>query len=53
MHFYFQEVIGGMLDLDHSLWKNPKKEYGDLQRKKVLEFLKEWKPFEQSFKEKK
>ncbi|CAH2234044.1 CWF19-like protein 2 homolog [Pararge aegeria] len=50
---FAEEVIGGMLDLDHSLWKNPKKEYGDLQRKKVLEFIKDWKPFEQSSKEKK
>ncbi|XP_045773458.1 CWF19-like protein 2 homolog isoform X2 [Maniola jurtina] len=47
---FAEEVIGGMLDLDHSIWRNPKKEYGDLQRKKVLDFIKDWKPFEQSFK---
>ncbi|RVE49478.1 hypothetical protein evm_005819 [Chilo suppressalis] len=41
-----EEIIGGMLDLEHYLWKNPRKEYGDLQRKKVLEFIKEWKPFD-------
>ncbi|CAH0757576.1 unnamed protein product [Diatraea saccharalis] len=41
-----EEIIGGMLDLDHHLWKNPRKEYGDLQRKKVLDFIKEWKPFD-------
>ncbi|XP_034832875.1 CWF19-like protein 2 homolog isoform X2 [Maniola hyperantus] len=47
---FAEEVIGGMLDLDHTIWRNPKKEYGDLQRKKVLDFIKGWKPFEQSFK---
>ena len=39
-----------MLDLDHKLWKNAQKEYGDAQRKKVIEFMKDWKPFEQSMK---
>ncbi|KAI8432258.1 hypothetical protein MSG28_004697 [Choristoneura fumiferana] len=43
---FAEEVIGGILDLDHNLWKNPQREYGDLQRKKVLEFIKEWKPFD-------
>ncbi|XP_028156568.1 CWF19-like protein 2 homolog [Ostrinia furnacalis] len=44
-----EEIIGGILDLDHHLWKNPKRECGDIQRKKVLEFIKEWKPFEPTF----
>nr|XP_021201625.2 CWF19-like protein 2 homolog [Helicoverpa armigera] len=43
---FAEEIIAGILDLDHSLWKNPRKEYGDLQRKKVVDFLKEWKPFD-------
>ena len=43
--FYFQEIIAGILDLDHG-WKNPRKEYGDAQRQKVVNFLKEWKPFD-------
>ncbi|XP_050344510.1 CWF19-like protein 2 homolog [Nymphalis io] len=47
---FAEEIIGGMLDLDHTLWKNPQREYGDLQRKKVVEFIKDWKPFEKSFK---
>lgn len=47
---FAEEIIGGMLDLDHTLWKNPQKEYGDAQRKKVIEFMKDWKPFEQSMK---
>ncbi|XP_032517872.2 CWF19-like protein 2 homolog [Danaus plexippus] len=48
---FAEEIIGGMLDLDHTLWKNPKKEYGDIQRKKVIEFVNKWKPFEQNFKD--
>ncbi|XP_026493873.2 CWF19-like protein 2 homolog [Vanessa tameamea] len=47
---FAEEIIGGMLDLDHTLWKNPQREYTDLQRKKVVEFIKDWKPFEKSFK---
>ncbi|XP_049875060.1 CWF19-like protein 2 [Pectinophora gossypiella] len=49
---FAEEIIGGMLDLDHQLWKNPRKDYGDLQRKKVLEFLKEWKPFDEMIQKK-
>ncbi|CAH2090395.1 unnamed protein product [Euphydryas editha] len=47
---FAEEIIGGMLDLDHTLWKNPQREYGDVQRKKVIEFVNDWKPFEQLFK---
>ncbi|XP_060804143.1 CWF19-like protein 2 homolog isoform X1 [Amyelois transitella] len=43
---FAEEVIAGILDLDHSSWKNPRKEYGDIQRKKVWDFVKEWKPFD-------
>ncbi|XP_026730101.1 CWF19-like protein 2 homolog [Trichoplusia ni] len=43
---FAEEIIAGILDLDHSSWKNPKREYGDVQRKKVMDFVKEWKPFE-------
>lgn len=43
---FAEEVIAGILDLDHRLWKNPQREYGDLQRKKVLDFIKDWKPFD-------
>ncbi|KPJ20044.1 CWF19-like protein 2-like [Papilio machaon] len=49
---FAEEIIGGMLDLNHNLWKNPQREYGNLQRQKVLEFVKEWKPFETSMKNK-
>ncbi|XP_053608728.1 CWF19-like protein 2 homolog [Plodia interpunctella] len=43
---FAEEVIAGILDLEHSTWKNPRKDYGDVQRKKVLDFVKEWKPFD-------
>ncbi|XP_045519300.1 CWF19-like protein 2 homolog isoform X2 [Pieris brassicae] len=45
---FAEEIIAGMLDLDHTVWKNPQREYGELQRKKVMEFINEWKPFESS-----
>ncbi|KAL4716144.1 hypothetical protein ACJJTC_013921 [Scirpophaga incertulas] len=43
---FAEEIIAGMLDLEHHLWKYPKKEYGDFQRKKVLEFVNEWKLYD-------
>ncbi|KAM3966656.1 CWF19-like protein 2 homolog [Aphomia sociella] len=43
---FAEEIIAGILDLDHNLWKNPRREYGDIQRKKVLDFIKLWKPYE-------
>ncbi|KAG7302074.1 hypothetical protein JYU34_013531 [Plutella xylostella] len=43
---FAEEIIGGILDLDHNLWKNPKKEHGDQERKKVMEFLSKWKKFD-------
>ncbi|XP_050677446.1 CWF19-like protein 2 homolog [Leptidea sinapis] len=46
---FAEEIIGGMLDLDHTIWNNPQREYGDLQRKKVVEFVNDWKPFEKNF----
>ncbi|XP_063624947.1 CWF19-like protein 2 homolog [Cydia splendana] len=43
---FAEEIIGGILDLDHYLWKNPKREQSNEQRQKVLEFSREWKPFD-------
>ncbi|XP_075976827.1 CWF19-like protein 2 homolog [Anticarsia gemmatalis] len=43
---FAEEIIAGILDLDVGAWKNPRRERGDVQRKKVLEFIKEWKPFD-------
>lgn len=45
--FYFgKEIIGGMIDADHRLWKKPPKENFDEQRKKVLKFAEMWKPYD-------
>lgn len=43
---FAQEIIGGILDLDHSFWKKPQREHVDQQRKKTIEFLRTWKPFD-------
>ncbi|XP_022241343.1 CWF19-like protein 2 isoform X1 [Limulus polyphemus] len=41
--FYFgKEIIGGMLDLEPQLWRKPKKENFENQRKKVLQFSEWW-----------
>jgi len=42
----FQEIIGGMIDADHRLWKKPPRENFDDQRKKVMAFAEMWKPFD-------
>jgi hypothetical protein len=42
----FQEIVGGMLDLDHSLWRKQRRENFDLQRKKVLQFAEWWKVYD-------
>ncbi|XP_066586976.1 CWF19-like protein 2 [Prorops nasuta] len=39
------EIIGGMLDLDHSLWRKPRKESFDQQRKKVIQFTELWRKY--------
>ncbi|KAK2587296.1 hypothetical protein KPH14_003018 [Odynerus spinipes] len=39
---FAEEIIGGILDLDHNLWRKPKKETFEQQREKVLEFTKMW-----------
>jgi hypothetical protein len=41
-----QEIIGGMLDLDHSLWRKQRREHFDLQRKKVLQFAEWWRAYD-------
>ena len=43
---YFTEVIGGMLDLEPRVWRNPKREPFDLQKKKVLSFGGKWKRYD-------
>ncbi|XP_076177300.1 CWF19-like protein 2 isoform X2 [Ptiloglossa arizonensis] len=43
---FAEEIIGGMLDLDHDIWRKPKKENFDQQRKKVLKFSEIWKKYD-------
>ncbi|KAL1516681.1 hypothetical protein ABEB36_000561 [Hypothenemus hampei] len=43
---FAQEIIGGMLDLDHSLWRRPVKQSFDMQSKRALAFTDEWKAFD-------
>ncbi|KAL4230580.1 hypothetical protein ACF0H5_010958 [Mactra antiquata] len=45
-HYFGREIIGGMVDADHRLWKRPPKENFDDQRKKVLNFAERWKPYD-------
>ncbi|KAL0133790.1 hypothetical protein PUN28_001038 [Cardiocondyla obscurior] len=42
---FAQEIIGGMLDLDHELWRKPKRQSFEEQRVKVLEFTEKWKKY--------
>ncbi|KAG5882533.1 CWF19-like protein 2-like protein [Gonioctena quinquepunctata] len=43
---FAQEIIGGMLDLDHSSWRKPKKQSFEEQSQRVLDFSKEWKKYD-------
>ena len=44
--FCFIETIGGMLDLEPRLWRDPKKEPFEQQKKKVLSFGAMWRKFD-------
>ncbi|KAG6441094.1 hypothetical protein O3G_MSEX001629 [Manduca sexta] len=44
--YFAEEIIAGILDLDHNLWKNPRRENSIEQRQRALDFIKEWKPFD-------
>lgn len=45
--FYFgKEIIGGLIDADHSLFRRPQKEQFEVQRQKVLRFAKMWKSYD-------
>lgn len=39
---FAEEIIGGILDLDHYLWRKPKRETFEQQREKVLNFKNTW-----------
>jgi hypothetical protein len=40
------EIIGGMLDLEPRVWRHPRRESFEAQRKKVIEFGSKWKSFD-------
>lgn len=46
--FFFinQEIVGGMLDAEPSLWRKPHKQNFEDQRQKVLQFEKWWAPYD-------
>lgn len=41
---FAHEIVGGMMELDHHLWRKQKKDDFRTQRNKVMEFLKSWGP---------
>ncbi|CAG7831460.1 unnamed protein product [Allacma fusca] len=43
---FAQEIIGGMLELDHHLWRKQKQDDFKAQRDKVMAFLKFWGPYD-------
>lgn len=43
---FAQEIIGGMLDLDHAKWRKPKKLNFDQQSTRVQTFTKSWNKFD-------
>ena len=43
---FAQEIIGGMLDLEPRIWRHPKRESFESQKKRVLSFAAKWKKFD-------
>uniref|UniRef100_A0A1B6LZF2 CWF19-like protein 2 n=1 Tax=Graphocephala atropunctata TaxID=36148 RepID=A0A1B6LZF2_9HEMI len=43
---FAQEIIGGMLDLDHTIWRKQRRETFEEQSKKVIKLTKLWTPFD-------
>lgn len=43
---FAQEIIGGMMELDHKLWRKQTKDDFNTQRTKLMNFLKVWGPFD-------
>ncbi|XP_028400015.1 CWF19-like protein 2 [Dendronephthya gigantea] len=44
--YFGKEIVGGMLELEPFIWKKPRKENFQTQKKKVLQFAEWWKPFD-------
>ncbi|KAL3879004.1 hypothetical protein ACJMK2_031326 [Sinanodonta woodiana] len=42
--YFGREIIGGMIDAEPQLWRKPRKDNFEDQRKKVLQFAEMWKP---------
>ncbi|ODN06629.1 CWF19-like protein 2 [Orchesella cincta] len=43
---FAHEIVGGMMELDHHLWRKQKKDDFKTQRTKVMDFLKIWGPYD-------
>lgn len=43
---FAQEIVGGMLDLENNLWRKPRRENFETQRRKVMEFSRWYKEFD-------
>ncbi|XP_066943076.1 CWF19-like protein 2 isoform X2 [Macrobrachium rosenbergii] len=43
---FAQEIVGGMLDLEPNMWRKPRKENFEVQRRKVMEFSRFYKEFD-------
>lgn len=43
---FAQETLGGMLELDHHLWRKQKRDDFQKQRSKVMAFIKMWSPYD-------
>ena len=46
IRFSIPEIIGGMLDLEPRLWRNPRREAFEAQKSKVMAFGAKWKEFD-------
>ncbi|KAL8573039.1 hypothetical protein ACOMHN_010469 [Nucella lapillus] len=44
--YFGREIVGGMIDAEPGLWRKPHREGFKVQRQKVLEFEKLWKPYD-------
>ena len=44
--FFLQEILGGILDLEPHLWRRPRRENFDQQKRKVLDFAADWKQYD-------
>merc|ERR1711993_71067 len=49
---FAQQIIGGMLDIEPRVWRHPKRESFEAQKKRVLAFASIWKKFDFTKKEK-